>query len=317
MKPGQGSISSGPLEENRTDRYVRCMRLLAPAKINLHLRVAPPRADGFHPLLSWMCTVHLFDTLDVVRADSPGVSLTCDHPTLACDESNLIVRIGNAFAEALRSEQAPVTPERFGARIELQKRLPMGGGVGGGSSDAAATLSALASLWNAGWDPRRLADFASRFGSDIAFFLHGPSAVCTGRGEVVRPIAPPMPSWALLVLPEISMPTPAVYRRFDEMKRGSDLRDEPDWKQWTALSAEALLPRLVNDLEGPAFSISPELGRLRVEIEQIVGRPVRMSGSGSTLFTLFDDQRSASSAAELVVNKSKVRAVAVRVPGAS
>lgn len=297
------------------------MRLLAPAKINLHLRVAAPGADGFHPLLSWMCTVHLFDTLDLVRADSPGVALTCDHPSLACDGSNLIVKIGNAFSEQLsrelgRQEKPAAAGKALGASIQLQKRLPMGGGVGGGSSDAAATLAGLAQLWNAGWDRPQLSDFASRFGSDISFFLNGPSAVCTGRGEIVRPIASPRPTWALLVLPEISMPTPAVYRRFDEMKLGSDVHDEPDWQEWTGLSAEALLPRLVNDLEAPAFSISPELGRLRVEIEQIVGRPVRMSGSGSTLFTLFDDERSAAKAAEMVVNQRGVRAVAVRVPGA-
>src|SRR5580765_1893271 len=170
------------------------MRLLAPAKINLHLRVGPPRSDGFHPLLSWFCTIGLFDILTFETpsdlqsghnsAGSP-IELTCDRPDLPCDRRNLVVRVTEAWA----AESAKVA----GSRIEplnasLQKRIPAGGGLGGGSSDGATALLAVNHLWNTGAAPPVLASFAARFGSDLSFFFFGSSSVCKGRGEIVTPI---------------------------------------------------------------------------------------------------------------------------------
>jgi 4-diphosphocytidyl-2-C-methyl-D-erythritol kinase len=121
--------------------------------------------------------------------------------------------------------------------------------------------------------------------------------------------------WAVLVLPKLSMPTPEVYRRFDAMKLGSDeaIVNEPDWNRWTQMGSEELLPRLVNDLETPAFDIAPVLGDLRNRAEQLLGRTVRMSGSGSSLFTLYDDQANALKAAEIIARKENEPAIAVEV----
>jgi len=298
------------------------MRLLAPAKINLHLRVGKRRDDGFHPLLTWMCTVGLFDTLTIdARAaggGTPAVEFDCNRPDLPRDEGNLVVRVATAFAAELRGggalgdwERRPATPVGEGGgeasspgksrgratpvRISLTKQVPVGAGLGGGSSDAARTLVGLDRLWHAGRTADQLSGFAARFGSDVPFFvaaaLGAPSAVCTGRGEVVRPVARPSPKWALLVLPPFGLATREVYPRFDELGLGSDrdVADEPDWDAWAALPAAELLPRLVNDLEPAAFSTGPPaLAALRADVERTVGRPVRMSGSGSSLFTLFD-----------------------------
>lgn len=144
-----------------------------------------------------------------------------------------------------------------------------------------------------------LVRLAATLGSDVAFFFHGPSSICTGVGEQVRPVDPPQCKWALLILPDYPSPTPAVYRKFDEMKLGNRqaIEIEPDWSHWTKLDAMQLLPNLVNDLEIPAFSLRPELARLREECERKLQRPVRMSGSGSTLFTLYDSQNEATAAA--------------------
>jgi 4-diphosphocytidyl-2-C-methyl-D-erythritol kinase len=274
------------------------MRLLAAAKVNLHLRVGPPRPDGFHPLLSWMCAVGLYDALNIEPAASAGVLLSCDRADLPCDQSNLIVKAANALAEAA----AATSTAPLGARIRLEKRIPMGAGLGGGSSDGARALLGLNQLWKVNWPMERLAALAARIGSDLPFFFHGPSSVCSGRGEIVRPIAPPSPHWAVLVLPELAMPTPAVYRRFDELKLGEEtnVRDEPVWEDWASLGAQSLLPELVNDLEPAAFSISPALAQLRDQCEQTLRRIVRMSGSGSSLFTLFDAEPEAHSAAQLL-----------------
>ncbi len=314
------------------------MRLLCPAKINLHLRVGPARADGFHPLLSWMCTVGFFDTLTLTPVQDAGsagrpIDLVCDSPDLPCDERNLIVRIAatwgsqcasSSITEAARDVAAAEQgssriggaqggtahlPPPFSLRAELQKRIPVGAGLGGGSSDGARTLLALNRLSRAGRTVDDLSAFAARFGSDLSFFLYGPSSICTGRGEVVRPIARPAPRWALLVLPPIFMSTADVYRRFDAMGLGreSDVSHEPDWSQWTTLAARDLLPRLINDLEAPAFALRPDLDELRRSIERDLGRFVRMSGSGSSLFSLFDHEDEAAAAASLVRERSGVR----------
>ncbi|MGA2230041.1 MAG: 4-(cytidine 5'-diphospho)-2-C-methyl-D-erythritol kinase [Tepidisphaeraceae bacterium] len=265
------------------------MRLFAPAKINLHLRVGPPRGDGFHPILSWMCTVGLFDEIEIGRAGGAEIQLTCDDATIPTDERNLIVRAARAIQP----------PGEHGLRIHLTKRIPAGGGLAGGSSDAARTLIGLNHLWTLRKSTNELAAIAARLGSDIAFFFFGPSSVCAGLGEIVRPISPPRPRWAVLIFPPFGMPTPAVYRRFDEMKlgRAADIERQPDWVALTQLPSVDLLPHLVNDLEAPAFDMNPALGKLRGEWEHRLCRIVRMSGSGSTLFTLYDTKEESDSAA--------------------
>ncbi len=300
------------------------MQLLAPAKINLHLRVGPRRADGFHPLLSWMCTVGLFDTLDLESlpgsADAHdstrrAVELTCDLPELPCDASNLVVRVVTAWMEEMRLGEPSPASHLAGIRATLAKRIPMGGGLGGGSSDGAATLIGLNRLFDAGWSRQRLSDLAARFGSDLSFFFHGPSSVCTGRGEFVRPIGAPACRAAVLLLPPISMPTGPVYQRYDALGLGrdEDIRCEPDWSEWRSMKARQLLPRLVNDLERPAFDLSPALARLRDQAERQVERAVRMSGSGSTLFTLFDTIEESNEAAVEIAKACSVKTQSVEL----
>ena len=200
-------------------------------------------------------------------------------------------------------------------KASLQKRIPAGAGLGGGSSDGATALSAVNDLWNTGAAAPSLASFAARFGSDLPFFFFGSSSVCKGRGEIVRPIARPAPRWAMLVLPAIEMPTPRVYKQFDAMNLGrvEDIDNEPDWNAWSQLDARQLMPLLVNDLEAPAFAIEPVLGALRGDIEQSIGQPVRMSGSGSSLFSLFDSEAPARKAARDVSEAHGVRAIGVEM----
>lgn len=327
--------------------------LLAPAKINLHLRVGPRRADGFHPLVTWMCTVGLFDKLKLqvrplalareagseatprtseVSGASPAagaagaVALECDLPGLPCDQRNLVVRVAEAFVSALgagagegEGSKADAAREKSGVvggiEVTLGKNIPVGAGLGGGSSDAARMLLGLDRLIGTGRAADDLSAFAARFGSDIPFFLQGPSAVCRGRGEQVTPLPSPAARWAVLVLPNFLMPTAAVYQRFDEVHLGDEsaLAQEPDWAAWSALPAEALLPRLVNDLEAAAFSIAPGLQQIRQEVEQLLARPVRMSGSGSSLFTLFDEEAPARAAGALIRGRLSLRAETVEV----
>jgi 4-diphosphocytidyl-2-C-methyl-D-erythritol kinase len=271
------------------------MHLRAAAKINLHLRVGPPRADGFHPLMSWMCTVGLFDEIRLEKA--PQSSLTCDDPTIPTGPENLVLKAAAALG--------------ITAKIELIKRIPAGGGLAGGSADAAATLFGLNQLDGGKRTQDQLLQLARGLGSDVPFFLHGPSSICVGVGDIVRPTPPPPAArWALLILPPFSMPTPKVYQRFDQMKLGtqSSIDHQPDWQAWAKLKAHELLPLLVNDLEPPAFDLNPSLARLREDWQHRLNRPVRMSGSGSTLFTLYDDQAAAEAAAGSATNEKAIAA---------
>jgi 4-diphosphocytidyl-2-C-methyl-D-erythritol kinase len=301
------------------------MRLNAPAKINLHLRVGPRRSDGFHPLLTWMVTVGLFDTLELNPVDSPGggwidgsaagLTLATDEPALPTDARNLVVRAAVALADtrARRVGEGPLAKNPVSAF--LNKRIPAGAGLGGGSADAAATLIGLNRLWDAGLSAAELASIGATLGSDVPFFFHGPSSVCSGRGEVVRPIATPAHAkWALLVMPKLGISTASAYATFDAMGLGDDqsVVNEPDWSAWVKLDASSLLHRLVNDLEPAAFAVAPTLGELRTSLEEKLKRPVRMSGSGSTLFTLYDTEPQAKQAArDLTIPDARVEVVEV------
>lgn len=318
------------------------MHLLAPAKINVHLRVGPARGDGFHPLVSWMCTIGLFDRLKLVltpRGNASGdgegregapsdrsgaepapLSLASDTPGMPLDSTNLVAKVVAAWRETF-----PHHPlSRAAIHVEMNKAIPMGGGLGGGSSDAARTLLGLHRLWENTWSAKDLSDFAARFGSDVPFFIHGPSSVCRGRGEIIQPLPPPLlphvppgvaPRWVLLMLPAMAMPTAEVYRRFDAMGLGRerDLSDEPNWQQWISLDSRSLLDELVNDLEPAAFAVNPALGIVRKSAEEIIGRPVRMSGSGSSLFSLYDHADPCAAAAAELGRAMGLRALAVEL----
>jgi 4-diphosphocytidyl-2-C-methyl-D-erythritol kinase len=286
------------------------MRLRAPAKINLHLRVGPARPDGFHPLVSWMTTISLFDTLEFQSTHSHGVMLRCDDPALPTDETNLVMKAARALVSGL----APQRQHSLGGvEITLHKRIPSQAGLGGGSSDARAALVGLNRLWQLDLTSQQLAEIGAQLGSDVAFFQHGPSSVCTSRGEIVRSIPVPKAKWAALILPSIRLSTPLVYRRFDELNREVEWDDQPAWHQWAQLSARLLLPRLINDLEPAAFSLEPKLALLREQIERIIDRPVKMSGSGSSLFTLFDEQKEAQDAAARIGSEASVVSHAVEI----
>ncbi len=156
---------------------------------------------------------------------------------------------------------------------------------------------------------------AATLGSDVPFFLHGPSSICSGRGEVVTPAPIPRARWALLILPGVAVPTREVYRKFDELRLGDVGFGEaqPPWQEWADLSAGPLLSRLRNDLEPAAFALVPQLGRLRDALELSLARVIRMSGSGGTLFTLFDERQEAGVAAQFVRTRHMLEALAVEL----
>jgi 4-diphosphocytidyl-2-C-methyl-D-erythritol kinase len=184
---------------------LRAVKQAAPAKINLYLHIVGRRADGFHDLETLMVPISLGDTLEIDLISS-GIAFTCSEPSLSNGEDNLAVRAARLFREEFGLET--------GVRIHLEKAVPVGAGLGGGSSDAAAVLLALRQLTKIACDDARLAELASRLGSDIPFFIYGKPAICRGRGEIIEPVQLKGTYQGLLVHPGFGVSTPWAYKTY-------------------------------------------------------------------------------------------------------
>lgn len=255
------------------------MRLVhtAPAKINLTLDVLGRRADGYHEIASVMVRLELHDTIEVEPADE--LVLECSGVAIPA-EQNLALKAAWLLQD--------VTGYRGGARIRLTKRIPIAAGLAGGSSDAAATLLALARLWGLEEHlPASPGELAARLGSDVPFFLDGPVALAEGRGERLTPL-PPLPRRPVVLLkPPFALSTADVYGalRPNDYSDGSTTR-----RAVQEIRAGRWPPRelYVNVLERAAFRLCPELGRYRETFLAAGASAVRMSGSGPALYSLFD-----------------------------
>jgi 4-diphosphocytidyl-2-C-methyl-D-erythritol kinase len=249
----------------------RRMTIDAPAKVNLTLRVLARRADGFHDIETLMAPLDLSDRLEVELKDSVGIEFSCSDPSLPVDGSNLVCKAVAAFAAA--------TGRDFGVRIHLEKRIPHGAGLGGGSSDAAAVLRALNELLGAGLSVGDLEKIAASIGSDVAFFIRGVPAICRGRGERVEPVEGVPSAEILLVKPPFPVSTAWAYGAW--AGAGDKLCETfPAMLGFMAMG---------NDLEAPVFSKHLQLPVLKRWLAAQPGVSVAMmSGSGSTVFAVLD-----------------------------
>jgi 4-diphosphocytidyl-2-C-methyl-D-erythritol kinase len=179
----------------------------APAKINRELRVGQRRPDGFHEIRSRFCAIDFCDRLEVEESDR--LELSCSGVPVPCGDTNLVARAARALADRLGVAS--------GARIRLEKRVPAGAGLGGGSADAAVTLLLLSKLWSSRLRQEELSEVAARLGSDVPFFLSGGEADVAGRGEHVTPLGDSPPQELLLWIPPFSISTAEVYATYDRL----------------------------------------------------------------------------------------------------
>ncbi len=266
------------------------VEVLAPAKLNLFLEILGKRPDGYHELESLMVAVDLFDTLSFVDDPTGAIRLTCDDPTLPTDSANLVIQA----AERLRAEAGV---DR-GATIALRKAIPAQAGLAGGSSDAAATLVALDRLWGIGLSSNRLETLAGAIGSDVAFFLNAPAAVCRGRGERVETVGLRSALHFVVVCPPVGVSTADVYANLIPPDRPVPIGDALE----ALISGDSIdLGRtLFNRLQPVAEAIEPGLGRVRLALEEM-GPSLDgflMSGSGSAYYGLCRDESAAGHAAQ-------------------
>lgn len=267
------------------------------AKINWTLEILGKRADGFHELRTLLQTVSVCDRLTFTELDE-GIEVVSDHPQVPTDQTNLVWRAARAVLD--------LTGLRRGVRISIEKRIPMGAGLGGGSSNAAVTLLALGALWETRLDLPALRRIGASLGSDVPFFLTGGTAIGVGRGEEVYPLADISENFLLLVNPGLHIPTGDVYSSLPaELTKVRPIVKMP-------LSLEAahaaitagiggagrIIPFLHNDLEIPVHAKYPLIAEIKAGLTASGAAGVLMSGSGSTIFAIFDSERALSVAAD-------------------
>jgi 4-diphosphocytidyl-2-C-methyl-D-erythritol kinase len=254
-------------------------RFAAPAKINLGLRILGKRPDGYHAIETLFQMLDLCDWLSFRIHAAEGIRLRCTSPTLPVDDGNLIVRAAKLLQQTM--------PVPQGADITLDKHIPIAAGLGGGSSDAATTLLVLNHLWRLHHNAATLHGLAAQLGSDVPFFLNGPTALASGRGEILTAVPPLAPFGGILVHPGFGVSAAWAYGQFSGQSMATD-QTVPDILQALQHQQLKLLPdRLVNDLEPGVVTVYPAVRQAQDALRAAGALVTFMSGSGPTVGGLF------------------------------
>ena len=269
----------------------RPVTVRAHAKINLDLRVLGTRPDGFHELRTVFQALALHDTIECVpRAGS--FAIECETAGVPLDRSNLVWRAAEGLWRALRRD-GPVRD----VLVRLHKRIPLQGGLGGGSADAAATLVGLAHAWRVPLRPSQCVDVAAKLGADVPFFLSGGTALGLGKGDEIYPLADLPRHWVVLLIPGFGVASIDAYAWYDAER---DLGHGPGVREaqyvpgpWPSRAAQ-----MINDLEAPIARHHPEIEQMKTALRRAGALAAAMSGSGSTVFGLFQKRKDAVLAVE-------------------
>jgi 4-diphosphocytidyl-2-C-methyl-D-erythritol kinase len=277
-------------------------KLPAFAKINWFLHILGKRDDGYHEISTVFQTVSLHDVLTF--SESKEIKLTCSLPQIPTDESNLIVRAALKLKERFGIEK--------GAQIHLEKRIPSPGGLGGGSSDAAITLLGLAKLWKLEINFEELCKIGAELGSDVPFFFFGGTACGTGRGTEITPIEEIEEKFLLIVTPQIDVPTAEAFGRLNA-PRLTNFSPKSILKicRNEAEKRDLRQSDLVNDFEAVVFEIEPEIERVRKRLLETGAGIARMSGSGASVFGIFDNEETRQATLKALENEVSWRKFAV------
>jgi 4-diphosphocytidyl-2-C-methyl-D-erythritol kinase len=258
--------------------------VLSPAKINLFLRVIGKRSDGYHELETLMCCVDLFDTV-TLSFGVPAIRVRCSHPEVPEGEENIAYRAAVRFFEALG------TDERIDVYID--KRIPVAAGLGGGSSNAAAVLKGLNEHFGRPLRQERLLEIGLTLGADVPFFLFGRNAIARGIGERLEPAGKIPPAWVVLVHPRVRVSTKWVYDNLN--LRLTNCEENYNVSSFLE-DLSSVQDFLCNDLEQVTAQEFPEIGVIKQALLALGAKGALMSGSGPTVFGLFERHGQASAA---------------------
>lgn len=285
---------------------VRC-----PAKVNLALSVGAPREDGYHPIASWMVAIDLCDELglEVQPAGSTSTYTIAWAPDALRPSSidwaldkDLAVR-AHRLVERHVGRPLPIA-------MQMAKRIPVGAGLAGGSSDGAGMLRGLNEVFALGLSTQTLIDLAMQLGSDLAFFFGGGSAIVTGRGDHVEPAALRQTIHLVVMMPQFGCPTGGVYKAFDALRPGAVV-DEAAVRE-LALGERLADDAPFNDLAAPAEEVQPPLATLRSRCAELTGRPVHITGSGAGMFIVARDGGDAEQLAAQMAGLPELAALPTR-----
>jgi 4-diphosphocytidyl-2-C-methyl-D-erythritol kinase len=261
------------------------------AKLNLTLDVTAKREDGYHDMLMVMQTVSLTDTLTLESSDRPGIRSVCNFRYVPTDERNLAVRAAGVFLET-------VGEEKQGVLIRMDKSIPVGAGMAGGSADAAAVLRGMNRLYGGAMSRAELEKLAERIGSDVAFCVAGGTALARGRGELLEPLTP-MPDCAIVVCkPGFSISTPELFKKLDR----TGIRAHPDTAGMLAALEEGNLREIAMRMYNVFEEVDDRRMRSEAEIKHVLldygAMGAVMTGTGSAVFGVYGDDEAAERCAE-------------------
>jgi len=303
---------------------VTTVTVRVPAKVNLQLAVGPVRADGYHDVATVYHAVSLFDEVTVAPAERDGVAITGEGAdSVPTDGANLAARAAGALARMV----GPDSRDAPGLAIQIAKRIPVAGGLAGGSADAAATLVACNELWGTGLSQQELGELASGIGSDVAFGLLGGTAIGIGRGEQVTPVLSTGTFHWVLAFANGGLSTADVYAKCDRMRDSQGGRQTKGRKVGTVSVPDPVLdnaliaalrsgdpaevgPLLSNDLQSAAISLRPELRRTLAAGRELGALSAMVSGSGPTCAFLAKNRRHARDLAAALAGAGVCRTVA-------
>jgi len=276
---------------NNNNHTKNVISLKAPAKVNLFLEILGKRDDGYHEIETIMQEIDLADSLQFEETQE-GVTLECNDKNIPANQDNLVCKAANLILEECGIKK--------GVLINLEKNIPVGAGLGGGSSDAATTLKALNSLWKVGLNNEELMEFAAKLGSDIPFFINGKTALCRGRGELITPVEVRNRMDYIILFPRVHISTETIYKnlKIDLTKKRKDVSFFLDALKYSEVASISKL--LFNRLEEIIFATYPDLLQVKSTLESFDFCGLSISGSGSAFFGLCNDKHQAE------VIKSKI-----------
>lgn len=291
----------------------KVLTIHAPAKLNLALSVGPPDAGGMHPIASWMITVDYHDDLHLTRL-APGT--LSRYAILWHKDAKRRSEINWSITKDLAVRAHLALEKHIGrdlpVQLKLEKRIPIGGGLGGGSSDAAAMLRAVNDLFELGLSFDGLARIGATLGSDVPFLVHGGSAIVEGLGDRITHHSQAPAVHAVIAFPDATCPTARVYGLFDELANGS-AKLRADAVNRLATSTSKLRPDApFNDLARAAIRAAPQLEDVLAALSKLADRPAHVTGSGSSIFVIADNHTHASALVGAVETQLKLPAIAVQ-----
>lgn len=271
------------------------------AKINLGLRVLGYRPDGYHEIETILQTIDFHDDIEFQfePAKDLEIHIATDNPQIPADETNLIARAIRTWAK-FHQTSAKI-------QVQLTKRIPAGGGLGGGSSNAAATLVALLKYTETKFGDEQLSEMAAEVGSDTPFFLYGGTARGTGRGEVIHLLEDAPPKHALLVHPEVRCSTTQVYKKLDELGLTGSTNSNNISRDQRPDSQREVVSQLENDLEKVVFALYPEIASIKKRLLELGASAASLTGSGSTVYGLFESANDLEKAAQHFPGATRTR----------